>query len=65
MAAAAPPVLLGLRDAAMVGPCRGGGEPPGWATNKLGGRAVRGGACRGGALPREGSPGRGPVPPRR
>ncbi|XP_042733212.1 programmed cell death protein 2-like [Lagopus leucura] len=39
MAAAGPPVLLGLRDAAMAEPCRDGGEPPGWATNKLGGRA--------------------------
>lgn len=32
------PVLLGLRDAPMAGPCR---EAPGWATNKLGGSAVR------------------------
>ncbi|XP_021264122.1 programmed cell death protein 2-like isoform X1 [Numida meleagris] len=39
MAAVGPPVLLGLRDAPMVGPCRGGGQPPGWATNKLGGCA--------------------------
>uniref|UniRef100_U3IW98 Programmed cell death 2 like n=1 Tax=Anas platyrhynchos platyrhynchos TaxID=8840 RepID=U3IW98_ANAPP len=30
------PVLLGLRDAPMAGPCR---EAPGWATNKLGGSA--------------------------
>ncbi|XP_055674517.1 programmed cell death protein 2-like isoform X2 [Falco peregrinus] len=37
--AAGPPVLLGLRDAAMVGPCRGGGLPPAWATSKLGGSA--------------------------
>ncbi|KAM6250850.1 programmed cell death protein 2-like isoform 1-T1 [Spheniscus humboldti] len=34
-----PPVLLGLRDAAVVGPCRGGGRAPAWATNKLGGSA--------------------------
>lgn len=38
--AAGPPVLLGLRDAAMVGPCRGGGRAPAWATSKLGGSAV-------------------------
>jgi len=61
-AATGPPVLLGLCDAAIVGPCRDGGQP-GWATNKLGGRAVRGGGCwpgrvlapmglRGPALPR-------------
>ncbi|XP_074896135.1 programmed cell death protein 2-like isoform X2 [Buteo buteo] len=37
--AAGPPVLLGLRDAAMVGPCRGGGRAPAWATSKLGGSA--------------------------
>ncbi|XP_068267479.1 programmed cell death protein 2-like isoform X1 [Nyctibius grandis] len=37
--AAGPPVLLGLRDAALVGPCRGGGQAPAWATNKLGGSA--------------------------
>ncbi|XP_075017516.1 programmed cell death protein 2-like isoform X2 [Calonectris borealis] len=37
--AARPPVLLGLRDAAMVAPCRGGGQAPAWATNKLGGAA--------------------------
>ncbi|XP_035192422.1 programmed cell death protein 2-like [Oxyura jamaicensis] len=30
------PVLLGLRDAPMAGPCR---EAPAWATNKLGGSA--------------------------
>lgn len=38
--AAEPPVLLGLRDAAMAGPCRGGGQAPAWATSKLGGSAV-------------------------
>ncbi|XP_054245786.1 programmed cell death protein 2-like [Indicator indicator] len=37
--AARPPVLMGLRDAAMVGPCRGGGQAPAWAINKLGGSA--------------------------
>ncbi|XP_074957483.1 programmed cell death protein 2-like isoform X1 [Phalacrocorax aristotelis] len=37
--AARPPVLLGLRDAAMLGPCRGAGQGPAWATNKLGGSA--------------------------
>ncbi|OPJ77930.1 programmed cell death protein 2-like [Patagioenas fasciata monilis] len=37
--AAGPPVLLGLRDAAMGGPCRGVGQGPPWATNKLGGSA--------------------------
>ncbi|XP_067158584.1 programmed cell death protein 2-like [Apteryx mantelli] len=44
MAAAArrpgrPPVLLGLRDAPMAAPSRGGGQAPAWATNKLGGCA--------------------------
>ncbi|XP_075290264.1 programmed cell death protein 2-like [Opisthocomus hoazin] len=38
--AAGPPVLLGLRDAAMAGP-RGDGQGPAWATNKLGGSADR------------------------
>ncbi|XP_074738232.1 programmed cell death protein 2-like isoform X1 [Strix uralensis] len=37
--AARPAVLLGLRDVAMAGPCRGGGQGPAWATNKLGGSA--------------------------
>ncbi|XP_064015972.1 programmed cell death protein 2-like [Pogoniulus pusillus] len=37
--AAGAPVLLGLRDAAMAGPCRGGAQAPAWATNKLGGSA--------------------------
>ncbi|XP_065497012.1 programmed cell death protein 2-like isoform X2 [Caloenas nicobarica] len=37
--AAGPPVLLGLRDAAMAGPGRGGEQGPAWATNKLGGSA--------------------------
>ncbi|XP_074439017.1 programmed cell death protein 2-like [Larus michahellis] len=37
--AAGPPVLLGLRDAAMAGPCRGAGQAPAWATSKLGGFA--------------------------
>ncbi|XP_041883597.1 programmed cell death protein 2-like [Corvus kubaryi] len=36
--AGGPPVLLGLRDAAMVGPGPAGPLPP-WATNKLGGSA--------------------------
>ncbi|XP_068812357.1 programmed cell death protein 2-like isoform X2 [Struthio camelus] len=34
-----PPVLLGLRDAPMAAPSRGGGQAPAWATNKLGGCA--------------------------
>ncbi|XP_030907701.1 programmed cell death protein 2-like isoform X2 [Melopsittacus undulatus] len=34
-----PVVLLGLRDAAMVGLCRGSGQDPAWATSKLGGSA--------------------------
>ncbi|XP_009566232.2 programmed cell death protein 2-like [Cuculus canorus] len=37
--AAGQRVLLGVRDAAMLGPCRGGGQSPAWATNKLGGAA--------------------------
>ncbi|XP_030313576.1 programmed cell death protein 2-like isoform X2 [Calypte anna] len=39
--AGSPPVLLGLRDAAMPGPGRRGGQAPAWATNKLGGSADR------------------------
>ncbi|KAM6381087.1 programmed cell death protein 2-like [Pluvialis apricaria] len=55
--AAGPPVLLGLRDAAMAGLCRGGGQAPAWATSKLGGSAdwapsVRAGAPRCGACGR-------------
>lgn len=38
--AGGPPVLLGLRDAAMAGPGPAG-PLPAWATNKLGGTAVR------------------------
>ncbi|XP_062474221.1 programmed cell death protein 2-like [Pezoporus occidentalis] len=37
--AAGPAVLLGLRDAAIVGPCRGSGQDPAWAASKLGGSA--------------------------
>ncbi|XP_019390977.1 PREDICTED: programmed cell death protein 2-like [Crocodylus porosus] len=50
---AGPPVLLGLRDAAMPPLGAGSAQAPAWATNKLGGAPVSGGAARARPAPQE------------